>query len=457
MAVDIQDIDGVYGSMNEVQVGDQAPIGDRRSTSSTAALQSAIESIYTPDSLRNKNQFRGILLFSKPSKFPIRSSKDAYFEALAVEEANSPYQALGTSHYYYYYVLIPEIEPRVINFDDKETIPKRLATFDLVYMSPALVQAGQNRRITPGTQVTVQFENMKRLKNPVITNIGPLLFNFDITGLVPSDKFPFGRAPTLSGMVGHDGDHLDPLGNSNATSAAHAHLAAAKHSPADIEECAQKYDADSTIGGKYRAANDKKILLLNPEAQPYCKCFVVRCHNEKITIRLNSTTRSTAWQTQHRRWYIEGSSKQTIFCAKAYGDPGAKTTNIVRGGSGTISWKFGGSWHQGGFAWDFNPTITMPDGKTKMLRNSSASNLWDTSGIGEIAKGLGMYWGGGGPTGKDINDQIHIGGQSIVKRLSHGKLNKGYKVLKAEQEQGVSNGGLDFDVWNAAHPQETPS
>jgi|10_taG_2_1085330.scaffolds.fasta_scaffold00454_7 hypothetical protein len=457
MPVDIKDIDGVYGALNNIDAGTVTPVADRRDTSPTSALLKTIESIYTPDALRNKNQFRGLVLFSKPSTFPLRSSKDAYFEGVSVSEANSPYQALGSSHYYYYYVLIPEIEPRPIDFDDQASIAKRMSTFDLVYMTPQLVQEGQNKRITPGTQVTVQFENMETLTNPVISNIGPLLFSFDITGLTPDKDFPYGRTPTLVGMVGRDGDHLDPKGNSGMTSAAHAHLAEPKYTPDDIKKCADKYDSDSLIGGRYRKTNDVKISLLNPEAQPFCKCFIVRCHEQKITIRLNSTTRTTAWQAEHRRWYIEGDNRQKIFCAKAWGVPPEKALKVVRGTSDVVSWKYGGSWHQSGFAWDFNPTITMPDGTTKLLKNASASNLWDTSGIGEIAKGLGLYWGGGGPTGRDIDDQIHIGGQSIVKRLTDGKLNKGYKVLAAESKQGAPQGGLDFDKWKEANSTEPPS
>ena len=448
MTIDIKDINGVYGAMNPLDSGYITPTADRRDTSPTSALLKVIEDIYTPDALRNKNQFRGLLLFSKASTFPLRSSTDAYYESLAISEANSPYQALGSTHYYYYYVLIPEIEPRPIDFDDQASIPKRLSTFDLVYMSTALIQEGQNKRITPGTQVTVQFENMERLKNPIITNIGPLLFSFDITGLTPDKDFPYGRAPSLVGMVGRDGDHLDPKGNSGIYSAAHAHLAEPKHTPADIKECSDKYDKDSTIGGRYRKTNDTKIMLLNPEAQPFCKCFIVRCHEQKITIKLNSTTRTIQWQTDHRRWYVEGSTKQTIFCAKAWGDPSVKTTTIRRGNSGVISWKYGGSWHQAGFAWDFNPTITLPDGTTKMLRNNSATDLWDNSGIGEITKSLGLYWG------RNIDDQIHIGGQSIVKRLSDGKLNKGYKVMYAEKEQGAPQAGLDFNKWKESQKTE---
>jgi hypothetical protein len=457
MTIDIKDLDSVYGAMNDLDSGDVTPVADRRDTSPTSALLRTVESIYTPDSLRNKNQFRGLLLFSKPSTFPLRESKDSYFEAIAVSEANSPYQTLGSSHYYYYYVLIPEIDPRVIDFDDQASIAKRMSTFDLVGMSPELVQQGQNKRITPGTQVTVQFENMEKLKNPVITNIGPLLFSFDITGLTPDKDFPYGRTPTLVGMVGHDGDHLDPKGNTGMTSAAHAHLAEPKHTPEDIKKCADKYDSDSLIGGRYRQRNDIKISLLNPEAQPFCKCFIARCHEQKITISLTSTTRTIAWQTQHRRWYVEGDSRQSIVCSKAWGDPKTSTTNIVRGSNGVITWKWGGSWHQAGFAWDFNPTITLPDGTTKRLSNNSASNLWDTSGIGEICKGLGVYWGGGGPTGKDINDQIHIDHRNLVKKLSNGKLTKGYEVMYAERKQGVAQGGLDFDKWKEANSTEPPS
>ena len=83
-----------------------------------------------------------------------------------------------------------------------------------------------------------------------------------------------------------------------------------------------------------------------------------------------------------------------------------------------------------------------------MLRNNSATDLWDNSGIGEITKSLGLYWG------RNIDDQIHIGGQSIVKRLSDGKLNKGYKVMYAEKEQGAPQAGLDFNKWKESQKTE---
>ena len=69
MTLKVQDIDGVYGSMNDLQTGDQAPVGDRRTTTSTNALLRTIESIYTPDALRNKNQFRGFSFFRSRVSF----------------------------------------------------------------------------------------------------------------------------------------------------------------------------------------------------------------------------------------------------------------------------------------------------------------------------------------------------------------------------------------------------
>jgi len=446
-----QDIDNVYGAMNSLEP-DSGPIADRNVTTSTDALLTVISEIYTPNTLKNKNQFNGIVLYTKPSAFPLRESKDAYWEALAVQEAGSSYEWTGGSLYYYYYVLIPELEPTPIDWDDKESIPKRIATFDLTYMSVELVNAGLNKRITPGTKVTVQFGDTYHLKQPNIIDIGPLIFSFDITGLVSKENFPYGRPASLLGAVGRDGDHVNPRGNSGQMSAANAHLAPAKHTPDDIKKCSDRYDSDTSIGGSARAKNDKKILLLHPEAQPYCKCFIVRCHDNKIKISLNSTGRTNEWQMEHRRCWVEGKACQTILCAKGNADPGVSTKNVQRGSNGIIGAPTGGSWHLAGFAWDFNPTITTSDGKKVTLRNASSSTLWDNSGIGEIANSLGLWWGGGGPTGEDINDQIHVGGGSILKRLTNSGLNAAYKVLHATQKQGRHSTNIDIEKWKQDNP-----
>lgn len=450
MVIEIKDIAGVYGSLNELK-SSTTLVGDRRLTKPTQALALALEQMYVPDCLANSsNQFRGLVLNSMPSTFPRRWSKDSYYESAAVEEANSPYTPTGEGLYYYYKVYIPELEPRYLNFDDKASLPKAIMTMAEVYMSSDLVQSGMNKRISPGTLVVVQYEDVASVSNPEIIKIGPLLFSVDITGMTPDSEFPFGRPATTLGLVGATGDHNGPGGTAltgpnstsqqtNAMIAASINTQEPQLTPDAVLKCAAAYDSNNAIPNKSR--NDPKIATLHHEFQPYCKCFIQRCHEKDISISLNSTLRSNDWQLQHRRWYIEGDSRQTIMCASAWGEKTTHTTNIRRGSSGRLTGPRKGSFHMVGWAFDFNPTIPMPDGSRKALLNSSAMSLWVNSGIAQIARDIDVRWGGA------FNDAIHMGGGPVLSKATNGSLKKGYQVLKAAKKQGVQPNQIDFSSY----------
>ena len=138
---------------------------------------------------------------------------------------------------------------------------------------------------------------------------------------------------------------------------------------------------------------------------------------------------SCKWQTT----IIEGGISRamrarTILCATAWGDPKTKTNKVVRGNSSTITRPHGGSWHQVGWAFDFNPTIPMPGGGKKVLKNNSAKSLWQQSGIPDIAAAAGVNWGG------SYNDAIHNGGESAIRNLTQGAMKKAYAPAKIARD-----------------------
>jgi hypothetical protein len=436
--IDVESLANTYGAMNVLTAGDLTPVASRRGTKPSEAWRQALSEIYTPDSLRGINQFRGLVLFSEPSAWPRRNNKDSYFESNAVWEANSPYEKTAKGLYYNYKVWVPEMDPRTLNFKDKKSLKKRILTLDDCGMSVDLVQQGMQKRISPGTQVTVRYGNKSRVADMEIVNLGPLLFSVDITGVTPDSKFPFGRPPALYSTLGRDGDHLTPLGGSNLGSASRANLKPAKYTPDAIKQCAAVYDSNTAIGGKYRKHNDGKISLLHNEFQPYCKCFIAKAHERNIVIRLNSTQRSNAWQLEHRRWYVEGDSRQTIIAAAAWGPTKTYTTKIVRGKSGLLTGPNKGSYHLVGWAFDFSPVIPMAGGTTKMLRNSDAKSLWLNSGIDKLAADAGVNWGG------SFNDQIHNGGRSALQATTNKSMKNALDVFHAANKAGVEPNQLDF-------------
>ena len=135
-------------------------------------------------------------------------------------------------------------------------------------------------------------------------------------------------------------------------------------SPAERAALAKSYDDDGSLPNKEQHAGH--LATLHPDFQPVVKSFIYRCWSEKsIQIRLNSAYRSSADQARLRREWIE----------RGKTDP-QPTTKI--------------SYHQVGWAIDFNPTLS--NGTT--ILSKSPQSEWIDSGLVAIATEEGLQWGG---------------------------------------------------------------
>lgn len=173
------DIFETYGAFNDLTVGDKTPIASRRTLTTTEALSLALESYYTPDVLKGKSVYDGVVMASIPANTPTLQSSQALIEYLS----DPPGEIL----YYVYKVYIPEVEPRCINFSDRGspgnfTNAQRVMTLPNAILD-ASVPANENMRaIEPGTYVQVIYGNQEKLKDPKIIAVGKKVI--DLRGLL---------------------------------------------------------------------------------------------------------------------------------------------------------------------------------------------------------------------------------------------------------------------------------
>ena len=140
----------------------------------------------------------------------------------------------------------------------------------------------------------------------------------------------------------------------------------------EILECAVEYDANDKIS--YKSDNNSKIAELHASFQPYVKCFILKCYEEGIKIKMTSSYRDMEKQTKMLDEWL----------AKPASDRGPKPAS---GGS---------SYHNYGLAFDFN---AFKAGKS--FGSSTSKSEWLASKVPEIGKGIGLQWGGDFSTNYD--------------------------------------------------------
>lgn len=178
-----EDILEVYGSFNDLSVGDTTPTASRRTLTTTEALSSVLEAYYTPDVLKGKSVYDGLVLACIPTTSPTIQSNQELIEYLAETTEDRVFQL-----YYVYKVLVPEVDPRPINFSQKKSPSTALTTAQRVMTLPSAIidlsvegaAGSQIRLIQPGTYVQVIYNNQERLKHPKVVGIGKK--TFDIAG-----------------------------------------------------------------------------------------------------------------------------------------------------------------------------------------------------------------------------------------------------------------------------------
>ena len=195
-----------YGALNDLDISPSSPTADRRTLLPTTAIATVVGNYYTPDVLKDKGEFLGVVLASLPSQVPRLASKSEKFEVFAqtVKQAkrNNPL-------FYTYKVFIPELEPRCLEFSEKDTgkskgsqqplsMAQRIATMQDTSLDVSLYAASEGiRAIQPGTLVKVTFEDLGTMKGPKIIAVYKKVFDFTATGTSKSNenKFDDGLTP----------------------------------------------------------------------------------------------------------------------------------------------------------------------------------------------------------------------------------------------------------------------
>ena len=197
--LNISEVADIYGALNDIAVPAGSPVANRRSLTTTNAISEVIASHFTPDVLRNKDEFLGVVLASIPTAIPMLSSKSQQFSTW-----NSSFTTAGGKNmpiFYRYKVLIPELECRCLNLkspnpnkapDKGLSTAQSVNTMQDVGLDVDLYNASEGiRAIQPGTLVAVGYEDLARLRGPKITQVFKKVFDFEITGdaLPLSSKF----------------------------------------------------------------------------------------------------------------------------------------------------------------------------------------------------------------------------------------------------------------------------
>tara|TARA_R110002020_G_scaffold254557_1_gene468255 strand:- start:1084 stop:2328 length:1245 start_codon:yes stop_codon:yes gene_type:complete len=219
------DIFETYGSFNDLTVGDKTPIANRRTLTTTEALSKALEGWLTPDVLKGKSVYDGVVMASIASNSPTLQSNQALIEFLS----DPPEKIL----HYIYKVYIPEVEPRCINFSSRGTPSggftnaQRVMTLPNAIMDASVPASENMRAIEAGTYVQVIFANQEKLKNPKIIAIGKKIIELkgklnDPAGGPLQTTFSRNRGSSYAGSTAYTPGTPKPLTEAQKNTMAYA-------------------------------------------------------------------------------------------------------------------------------------------------------------------------------------------------------------------------------------------
>jgi hypothetical protein len=226
------------------------------------------------------------------------------------------------------------------------------------------------------------------------------LISSDMTGLAAGDIVWVTKDGTIM-EIAEKSPVTPASGNGNQPSGKRAFDDANYSAPAQSFESTPtctEYDENMDIPNKNQHA--PFIRELWPDFQPLIKSFICECWDLGISIIVNSTYRSAQHQQQmYESWAT---------CANGRSKEAALDDCGVRPSSGH-------SFHNFGMAFDFNPTLS--NGFT--LNSGHNKQMWENTGVPEIARSNGIDWGGDW-TG--YYDPIHLQFRSwTIKQLARNE------------------------------------
>ena len=190
-----------YGTLNNIAENGVHNSGDRRRTTTTTAINKALDKAYEKDTLLGVTEFNGIVVSYQEISYPTYRDRTSLLqeyivannsaEAEGVEEADSddPQEYANIA----YKVYIPEIEPRPAPTGNDDPV---LLSYPDVFSDVATPSA-----IPLGTVVVVRYEDKETLFNPRIVSysdkaIGIENISVDAAGQSLEIRFQEGRTST---------------------------------------------------------------------------------------------------------------------------------------------------------------------------------------------------------------------------------------------------------------------
>tara|TARA_Y100000310_G_C20675941_1_gene813040 strand:+ start:1370 stop:2731 length:1362 start_codon:yes stop_codon:yes gene_type:complete len=209
--LEIGEFYNLYGVMNDLAPPDNSPIASPRSLNTTNAWSQVVKAHYTPDVLKDKDTFMGVVLASIPTLVPRLTTRSQRFEVFASTFRTTRVMPI----LYTYKVLIPELENKCLDLDKQlekalkkrgtknpMTMLQRIYTMMDVGLDTTLYNTHEGiRAIQSGTLVKVVFEDLARLKGPKITAIYKKVFNWDADGVITANSNKF-DVDSTKGLMG---------------------------------------------------------------------------------------------------------------------------------------------------------------------------------------------------------------------------------------------------------------
>jgi len=251
-----------FGTLNAIEDTNVANSGDRRRTSSLAALNSTTGRTYGKNSLRRRQRFNGIVVYKKQVQTPRYANRASLLSAYVAsqpleaggEEAADGESTTGNAQpysgapYTIYKVYVPELEPRPA---PKSFTDPVLHTYPDIMAAPG--RADLNG-LPLGAIVQITYEDPNRLYNPQLVDGDKskyIMMNGYEEEQANAELMFAGGAPGLLGQSGECSEGQGDGGGKGSVSFSWAQLIALRPAFAELLE----YIAAHESNGNYNAVN----------------------------------------------------------------------------------------------------------------------------------------------------------------------------------------------------------
>ena len=193
-----------YGTLNNITENGVHNSGDRRRTTTTTAINKALNKAYEKDTLKGVNEFNGIVVSYQEISYPTYKDRTSLLQEYVVAKEATSGETDSTSEYknWAYKVYIAEIEPRPAPQGNGD--PVLLSYPDVFSDTPSV------NPIPLGTIVSLRYEDKSTLFNPRIVNyahkaIGIENISVDAAGQSLESAFRAGKTLTGAGTSSDSG------------------------------------------------------------------------------------------------------------------------------------------------------------------------------------------------------------------------------------------------------------